>query len=195
MGRTALPAAPPIVMLSQDGDVATAVRAMGNGAFDFMQRPVEDELLVERVRAALALDRERRADRALHADLRKRLERLSKREREVLEIVVAGHSNTVPAIIEALGGPKLAIDEKDYDSLPIEYYAIKDQLATRFGLLLNDDSFTGLNSNLDTGLVERTIQTLKNNKRTDKEEGKNTADSLQLALIAIRISIHIRLGK
>jgi len=96
-----IPEAPPILMLSHDGDVATAVRAMGKGAFDFIQRPVADDLLVERVQAALALNRQRRAELAIHADLRKRLERLSKREREVLEIVVAGHSNRVVA--ERLG--------------------------------------------------------------------------------------------
>jgi two-component system response regulator FixJ len=95
------PDAPPILMLTDRCDVATAVRAMGNGAFDFIQRPVKGLLLLERIRAALALDGERRADRAQHAHLKVRLDRLSKREREVLEIVVAGHSNKVVA--ERLG--------------------------------------------------------------------------------------------
>ncbi|MFT5478861.1 MAG: two-component system response regulator FixJ [Planctomycetota bacterium] len=95
------PYSPPILMLTDHCDVATAVRAMDHGAFDFIQRPVKGMLLLERIRAALALDAKRRADRAQHAHLRVRLDGLSKREREVLEIVVAGHSNKIVA--ERLG--------------------------------------------------------------------------------------------
>ena len=46
-----------------------------------------------------------------------------------------------------------------------------------------------------TGMVERTIQTLKNFVRTNREDGKSVTDSLQLALRAMRMSIHTRIGK
>jgi len=91
------PTAPPILMVSGHGDVPMAVRAMRNGAFDFIEKPIGDQLLLERIQKALAKDRENRAARQLQARLEKRLAQLSTREREVFEIVVAGCPNKVVA--------------------------------------------------------------------------------------------------
>ena len=91
------PAAPPILMISGHGDVPMAVRAMQNGAFDFIEKPVGDQVLLERIQKAIALDRENRAARELQARFEKRMALLSTREREVFEIVVAGCPNKVVA--------------------------------------------------------------------------------------------------
>jgi FixJ family two-component response regulator/signal transduction histidine kinase len=85
--------APPVVLLSGDGDVATSVAAMKLGAVDFLVKPVEGDVLVAAVRKALerhagerARTREREACRAL-------VDRLSTREREVMEHVIRGRLN------------------------------------------------------------------------------------------------------
>jgi FixJ family two-component response regulator len=86
-------AAPPVVFLSGNGDVATGVHVMKLGALDFLTKPVEHGVLVAAVRKALArhageraLMHEREACRAL-------VDRLSVREREVMAHVIRGRLN------------------------------------------------------------------------------------------------------
>lgn len=83
----------PIVIISGHADVPMAVRALKAGAFDFIEKPFNDELLLDLVQRALEQDRERRRDRAEMDELRERMESLTPREREVLELVVAGAAN------------------------------------------------------------------------------------------------------
>jgi FixJ family two-component response regulator len=79
----------PIVFLTGHGDVASSVRAMKAGAVDFLTKPVEPELLLKAVEAALARDRSARALR----DAEHRHATLTPRERAVFEQVVAGKPN------------------------------------------------------------------------------------------------------
>jgi FixJ family two-component response regulator len=83
----------PVILLSGHGDIPTAVRAIKAGALDFLEKPVNDELLLERICRALALDAQRRRERRVRAELAARLEQLTPREREVLEMVLAGTPN------------------------------------------------------------------------------------------------------
>ena len=83
----------PLVVLTAHGDVATARAALKNGAFDFLEKPVDDAQLVEVLRNALHVDAERRAAVTAHATADRRIERLTKREREILELITAGHQN------------------------------------------------------------------------------------------------------
>ena len=83
----------PLVVLTAHGDVATARAALKNGAFDFLEKPVDDELLVEVLRNALRVDRERRAATSSRSAADARLERLTTREREILALLAAGHQN------------------------------------------------------------------------------------------------------
>lgn len=84
---------PPIVFLTGYGDVSAAVRAMRQGAMDFLTKPISGESLLESIRKALALDGERRREVAHKATIQARLELLTPRERQVLEGVLAGRSN------------------------------------------------------------------------------------------------------
>jgi two-component system response regulator FixJ len=83
----------PLVVLTAHGDVATARAALKNGAFDFLEKPVDDATLVEVLRNALRVDRERRAAANSRSTADGRLARLTAREREILALLAAGHQN------------------------------------------------------------------------------------------------------
>jgi FixJ family two-component response regulator len=83
----------PVVVLTAHGDVATARAALKNGAFDFLEKPIDDALLLEVLENALRADRERRATASTRASANARFERLTAREREILNLIAAGHQN------------------------------------------------------------------------------------------------------
>ncbi|WP_367026993.1 response regulator [Methylococcus sp. ANG] len=83
----------PTVFLSGHGDIPASVRAMKQGAVDFLTKPVNDADLLEAVRQAIARDLGARAKDTEMADLRSRLATLTPRELEVLGHVVAGRLN------------------------------------------------------------------------------------------------------
>lgn len=87
----------PIIFITGHGDVPMAVDAMQKGAVDFIQKPFRDQELLDRIREALTTDRKRREERERHAQVDRRLQRLTKREREVFELVVTGKPNKVIA--------------------------------------------------------------------------------------------------
>lgn len=88
----------PIVFISRYGDIPTVVRAMKNGASDFLSLPAEGEVLRDRIATALDADVHRRARRRRLAELRTRTAALSPRETEVFERVVTGQANKAIAI-------------------------------------------------------------------------------------------------
>jgi two-component system response regulator FixJ len=91
----------PTIVVTGHGEVAMAVRAVKAGAIDFIEKPFSDQLLLDRVRQALEIDRQSREVRVRREDARRRLASLSAREREVLELVAAGKANK--EIAAALG--------------------------------------------------------------------------------------------
>lgn len=90
----------PVVVVTGHGDVAMAVTAMKQGALDFIEKPFNDQLLLDCVHSALAVDRVRRSRRARRQDLLGRFDTLTPREQDVLRRVVEGLSNR--QIAEAL---------------------------------------------------------------------------------------------
>ncbi len=91
----------PIIFLSGHGDVPLAVHTMKGGAFDFLQKPYNNQQFLERVRTALELDTKNRGMRRQQGDTAVRIDGLSGREREILDLVIEGQSNKV--IGRALG--------------------------------------------------------------------------------------------
>jgi FixJ family two-component response regulator len=83
----------PIVFMTAHGDVEMSVRAMKAGAWDFLAKPFRDQDMLDAVTQALAADQQRRvADRTI-AELRRRYDLLTPREREVMAYVVNGLRN------------------------------------------------------------------------------------------------------
>jgi FixJ family two-component response regulator len=85
----------PIVFITGHGDVPMAVQAMNEGAFDFLEKPLDDDALLDRVARALERDAERREHEANISDIEDRLARLTPREREVMEGILEGKLNKV----------------------------------------------------------------------------------------------------
>jgi two-component system, LuxR family, response regulator FixJ len=88
----------PVILITGHGDIPMAVQAMKDGAFDFLQKPFRDQELLDRINSALKSDAENRASVEKHADVKRREESLTPREREVMALVVDGHANKVIAI-------------------------------------------------------------------------------------------------
>ena len=87
----------PVIFLTGHGDVPLAVSTLKNGAFDFLEKPFNDNQLVDRVMEALRLDEERRQAAASADSINRRLAQLTPRERQVMERILAGKLNKVIA--------------------------------------------------------------------------------------------------
>lgn len=83
----------PVIIITGYGDVATAVRAMKAGAVDFLQKPVNGQVLIETIQRAIRTSRIRAEANAQAGRIRRRLASLSQRERDVLDGVLAGEPN------------------------------------------------------------------------------------------------------
>lgn len=83
----------PIIFLTGRGDIATSVQAMKAGAADFLTKPVEGDVLLAAIEAALVKERSDEVRNGARAHAREQINRLTDREREVLGQIVAGRLN------------------------------------------------------------------------------------------------------
>ncbi len=88
----------PVIVVTGHGDVPMAVRAMRGGAVDFLQKPYNDQVLLDSIQRALELCAQRSLERRKLARIQATYLMLSPREREVAEMVVNGNANKVIAI-------------------------------------------------------------------------------------------------
>lgn len=88
----------PVIFITGHGDVPMAVQAMKAGAFEFIQKPFRDQDLLDKINHALRSDAENRQNVARRAEVLRRLQSLTPREREVMNLVVDGGANKVIAI-------------------------------------------------------------------------------------------------
>lgn len=87
----------PVIFITGHGDVPMAVEAMQHGAFDFLQKPFRDQDLIDRVQRALEKDAANREELRRLDVIRRRLQSLTPRERQVLQLVTSGKPNKVMA--------------------------------------------------------------------------------------------------
>jgi len=83
----------PIIFITGHGDIPMSVRAIKEGAVEFLAKPFRDQELLDAIQHALEIDRAARQERSLVAEVRRRYESLTKREREVMRLVVSGLLN------------------------------------------------------------------------------------------------------
>ena len=87
----------PVIFLSGHADVPTAVDAVKRGAFDFCEKPFSDNALVDRVEQALNRSAQVLAEQRVRRELQQRLDGLTERERDVMDLVIAGLPNKLVA--------------------------------------------------------------------------------------------------
>ena len=91
----------PVIIVTGYGDVPMAVRAMKAGAIDFIEKPVSDQILLDHIQRAIAADVDNHQRQALSAEVLHRVQKLTRRERQVMHLVIAGKSSR--EIAEELG--------------------------------------------------------------------------------------------
>jgi FixJ family two-component response regulator len=97
----------PIIFITGHGDIPMTVRAMKDGAMEFLTKPVRGQDLLDAVQKAIAYDRGLRKERAELMEMRNRFNSLTPRETEVLKLVVAGLLNK--QIADELGMSELTV--------------------------------------------------------------------------------------
>jgi FixJ family two-component response regulator len=98
----------PIIFLTGHGDVATCTSAFRNGAFDFLEKPIGEQALIEVVRRAANADAKRRAQQAGKPDITALAATLTPREQQVMELLVAGKTVKQIAVELSVGFPTAA---------------------------------------------------------------------------------------
>lgn len=111
----------PVIFITAHADVSTAVAAMKTGAIEFLEKPFDRNMLLDRIQKALALDAQWRLRVAEYRALDARIRLLTERERETLQLLLAGTSNKAMA-------SKLYISER---AVEMRRAAIMQKLQTR----------------------------------------------------------------
>lgn len=83
----------PVIIITGHADVPMAVRALKMGAVNFIEKPFSDQLLLDSIRQAIQADAAARESETRRSELNARMALLTARERQVLEMVVAGKTN------------------------------------------------------------------------------------------------------
>ncbi len=82
----------PVIIITGHADVAMCIRAFKGGAFAFLEKPVNQQDLLEQIRKAIELDKKNRQTSVSVGDIDDRMTRLTPREREIMDLLVGGHS-------------------------------------------------------------------------------------------------------
>jgi len=87
----------PVIIVTGHADVSMAVRAMKAGAYDFIEKPYNDALMLERIQSAIAYDLDNQKNRERIDEINQRVAKLTPREREVMSCVLRSMQNKVIA--------------------------------------------------------------------------------------------------
>ena len=87
----------PVIFITAYAEVAMSVEAMKNGAFDFIEKPVRNQDMVERIQGAITADGERRRMHMEKAQIDAKLNKLTPRESQIMEELLAGKTNKIIA--------------------------------------------------------------------------------------------------
>jgi FixJ family two-component response regulator len=83
----------PVIMMTTFNNVTSAVETMKHGVYDYMVKPIQEDVLVDRLRAALDFDHELDRERLVDERIAKQIAQLTEREKQVMDLLVSGLSN------------------------------------------------------------------------------------------------------
>ena len=83
----------PVIFISGHGDIPMSVRAMKSGAIEFLTKPLKEQELLDAIQVGLERDRVRRRETEVVAELQRRFDSLTSREREILALLITGQRN------------------------------------------------------------------------------------------------------
>lgn len=135
----------PIIFVSGHGDIPMSVRALQNGAIDFVEKPYNSQQMLDRVQSALKLAAQRHVGAQKQRELRKRIESLTAREKEVLRGVIDGKGSKRIA-------SDLSISVKTVD---VHRASIKDKLGAASIAMLVREVMAVWDQDADTGGMQR----------------------------------------
>jgi RNA polymerase sigma factor (sigma-70 family) len=125
----------PVNVLTAHGDAASARAALKAGAFDFLEKPIDDHTLVSTIEAAHRANLQARASARRREDVERRIARLTPREREVLGYVVAGrHNREIAAELHISPRTVEVYKAKLLDKLQVERLPDLIRIALELGL-------------------------------------------------------------
>jgi FixJ family two-component response regulator len=128
----------PIIFITGHGDIPMSVRAMKQGAVDFLPKPVDRAQLMTAIQLALQKDTAARRDREGRREVQRRLEQLTEREREVMQLVIRGWLNKQIAAELGIAEPTVKIHRgRVMDKLGVESVAELILLVQQAGLNIN----------------------------------------------------------
>jgi RNA polymerase sigma factor (sigma-70 family) len=134
----------PIVVLTAHGDAASARAAFKGGAFEFLEKPVDDAALVAAIEAAMRAGTAAHASRQRRAELQRRFARLTAREHEVLLHVLAGrHNREIAALLEISPRTVEVYKTKLLDKLHVDRLPALIRIALEAGLTGDTDAPKG----------------------------------------------------
>ena len=84
---------PPVIIITGHGDVPMAVRAVQAGAVDFLEKPFNNQAMLDSVHHAIEMDAKRRGESSRLQEIEERYDSLTPREKEVLQLVIEGKRN------------------------------------------------------------------------------------------------------
>lgn len=99
----------PLIIITGHGDIGMAVRAMKAGAADFLEKPFNDQVVIDRVQRCIDEDRRRRSEQSACTEFRERLAALTPREHEVYERVLQGKPNRIIAEELSISGKTVEV--------------------------------------------------------------------------------------
>jgi FixJ family two-component response regulator len=98
----------PIIIITGHADVPMAVEAMKAGALDFIEKPFRDQILLDNIQKAIEVDAQTRRNRKESQDVQSRIQNLTRRERQIMDLLVLGKTNKTIAY-------ELGISQKTVD--------------------------------------------------------------------------------